>query len=277
MDQTALTPVVGIAADPASISAGETVALTATSPSAYPGATVRFSDSGVIVGVTLMTDRTALFGLRLGVGTHEIKAELVFVGPGGCGPRPSDPVAILVTATRSSAAVGGDLQYVEATVPIGVLSISSPYTPDHPDDVGLLALDPDGRRLSGRSAFGDGTFDGSIRIVDTRPGGSDWTASVQGLDLVSDRGARIAASSLGLVDLRVVPVEGNALTRQTVDVTDLPVESSGGGQGLSAVRAFARSTHGGAGVVGVAGALIVTAPPGTPPGAYHGTLILTIS
>jgi hypothetical protein len=172
----------------------------------------------------------------------------------------------------------GDHQAVQVSVPAGTLAISTPYGPDHPLDLGDLQLDASatGYRASAK-------FDG-IQVTDTRAGDLPWVVSVVGSPLGDATGDRISPQNLGLTDIALEPVPGNALPGPdgNVTVTDAPTASepvapgAPGSDGLSEMRPLIAAVHG-TGTIRASAQLTLLAPTSSPPGTYTGTITFTIA
>jgi hypothetical protein len=152
----------------------------------------------------------------------------------------------------------------------------------NPLNLGELTVTSDGTQLAASAQFGDGTAAGSILIMDTRSGDENWTASASATDLTSGSGS-INGENLGLIDLNVIPIPGNALNASNIELTDIPgpplavAPLDAGLWGLKGgPHPFANSTEGGDGSVGIGGTITVVAPTSTPPGTYLGTITFTV-
>lgn len=274
-----------ITANPAAGPLGSSITVTVTVSGEQPGS-IQVLDAGVAIGSAAVAAGSASVVLSsLAIGIHQLTARFNSATSPACSVPPSAAVVVVITGESRPGGGSGDgspsdpdLQWIQASIRPGVLSISTPYTPTHPADLGALSLTADGSQYQGSCPFGDGTPAGSITITDTRAGNENWTATVQAADLVSPGGARISGTNVGLVDLRTVPVRGNALDATNVGVADHPAPPvATGADGPSAPAAFAWSSAGGTGTIAIIGRLTLSAPAATPPGNYAGTVTFTVS
>jgi Bacterial Ig-like domain (group 3) len=183
-----------------------------------------------------------------------------------------------------------DPQTVEATVAAGTITITTPYSPGNPLNLGALQLNSNGTLLSANAQFGNTTNTASeIFVTDTRAGDPNWTATV-------DSGAFTSASTstpidgqyAGLTNVTVEGVGGNALNSGNVTVTNNPAATTGvvpgGHLGIGGSVAgtpgsghvFANTTAGGDGSVGFIGTFTLNAPTSTAAGLYVGTVTFTV-
>jgi hypothetical protein len=272
-------PAVALAASSSTGIAYGPVTMTATLPTASTRV-VEFRDGTRIIGSVAPTSGgAALTTTGLGTGSHSITAS--FVPAGQTSAVESAPVVVSLTAGQSA----GDQQAVEATVSPGDITITTPYTPQHPLDLGTLELDSSGTRLSASAPFGDPANPaGAIEVTDTRSGDANWSVTVQASDLAQQHGsATINGQNLGLTGLTALPLPGNALNATSVALTDAPVPAVpvgptlGGIAGLGGVpHLIASSVGGGDGTIGIFGTLTLEAPTSTPSGIYQGTLAFTV-
>jgi hypothetical protein len=134
----------------------------------------------------------------LGAGSHSFVAE--FVGAAPYGSSASDPVA----AAYASQGVS-DEQTVDVTIPVGAISITTPYTPEAPLHLGTAVLDAADSTYSASAAFEN------IVITDTRAGNLGFTASVVSGAFTNAASETFGGVYAGLTDLTATQVAGNAL------------------------------------------------------------------
>ncbi|WP_375474900.1 Ig-like domain-containing protein [uncultured Jatrophihabitans sp.] len=287
---------VALVANPTSGPAFAPVQLTATiTPSAAAG-TVTFFDAGQQIGSpqTVSGGSASITYSGFTQGDHpSITASFTPTNTAAYNPSVSPAVDY-----NAGAPVGAtpDPQPIQVTVPPGTIAITTPYTTAHPLNLGNMVLNANGTELSATAQFGqngyasrptgsqpDGT--GSIQVVDTRVGGANWTASASSSDLTDGHSHSINSQNVGLTSLNGVYLPGNALQQGSLAFTDNPAAepavapTATGTQGLGGgtAHAFATTTHGGAGSVGIYGTLTLHAPTSTSPGAYSGIITFTVA
>ncbi|HUC25621.1 MAG TPA: hypothetical protein VMA73_23185 [Streptosporangiaceae bacterium] len=188
-----------------------------------------------------------------------------------------------------------------ADLPAGMLSISTPYTATDPLNVGTLELnsaatfysasaplDPDASDVpTAGTSPPDPTFTG-ITIVDTQSSNLPWTLTAWASPL-SDGGTTaqslISGENVGITGLTAVPVPGNSLTAADVTFVDQPAAdppvgpTDTGSLGLGGQNAHVIVTDAGQaeGTIGINGTITINAPLSTEPGAFGGTIVLTLS
>jgi Bacterial Ig-like domain (group 3) len=173
-----------------------------------------------------------------------------------------------------------DVQNIQATIPVGTLVLTTPYTASSPLDLGNLALNTGLTGYIGSAAFNN------IVVVDTRAGDLPWTLAALASNL-SDGGANpgslICGQNVGLTALVSTPGAGFAGTVTTTDndPASPPVAPSGGactgtqGLGGSTPHTVATATAG-LGTDTLNGTLTLTAPTSTEPGLFKGTITFTV-
>jgi hypothetical protein len=220
------------------------------------------------------------------VGTHTITAQFV----------PTDPTAYLgstsagVNFVATAPSFAPDPQTVEATVGAGTMTITTPYGPQNPLNLGQMVLNSAGTELTVNAPFGflgtDPTLpnylDGAIKITDTRGGSLGWQASVISTNFVSSVGA-IDAQNVGLTGLHPFYPTGNALAGH-VTTTDLPnvdpavALGAPGTGGLKTAKVFASAPAGNSvGTVGITGTMTLVAPTSALAGTYVATVTFTVA
>jgi hypothetical protein len=265
-----------------------------TTPATHPAGSVSFLDGTTSIGTAPVNGTTGVAEIPtysgFAQGVHHITA--VF-SPTGTTLAGSTSANVDFTATApacpngEAATLCTDPQTVEATVAAGTITITTPYSPSNPLNLGTLVLNSAGTQLSASAAFGDTSnpqLGGSeIFVTDTRAGNVNWTASVQSGNFTSVQSPStpIDGQNAGLTGVVVVPVTGNALTDSNVTVTQNPAGTppiiSGGSQGLGGVKhTFAQTTAGGDGSVGFTGTFTLNAPTSTGAGLYTGTVTFTV-
>jgi hypothetical protein len=288
-----------LSVNPTTAAAFTPVALTATVTDTTTGTTtptgsVQFLDGAspigspvaLVAGVANLND-TAGFTFSAPGPTHSITAQYL----GSATIAGSTSAAVTFTATAPACPNGEasnlctDPQTVEATVAAGTITITTPYSPASPLNLGTFVLNSAGNSLSVSAPFGfttSGTA-GEIFVTDTRAGDPNWTASVQSGDFTSPASPStpIDGQNAGLIGLTVEPVSGNALTAANVTVTNTPSGTapivSGGTQGIGGAKhTFAQTTAGGDGSIGFIGTFTLNAPTSTGAGLYTGTVTFTV-
>jgi hypothetical protein len=251
--------------------------------------TVKFFDNGSsLLGSAALGAGgvAALSYSAFGTGTHSITAQFV----------PADPT---VYATSTSAAVPftadpptatPDAQSVKVAIPAGTLTITSPYSPQNPFDLGTAVLDPADSKFTATAPFGDpatpGVTNGGVTVTDTRAGDLPWTASATASDFADGSSNSINGENLAFTGVQAIQVPGNALVASSVTTTDLTSAATsglpysttdGGSDGLKGgPHAFATVAHG-FGEVNLDGQLTLSAPTSTPSGEYTATLTFTVA
>jgi hypothetical protein len=176
-------------------------------------------------------------------------------------------------------------------IPPGTLTITTPFGPSHPFQLGTASLNVGDSEFTASGVFGTPGTDGpnaGITITDTRAGDLPWTASAEVTNF-SDGATPpdyINGQNLSFTGVTPSYISGNAL--QSPDVTTTDVTSSPpGGTPYSATATgtdglagephpFASATAGD-GQVYINGLLTLVAPTSTPAGTYTATLTFTIS
>jgi Bacterial Ig-like domain (group 3)/WxL domain surface cell wall-binding len=286
--------------NPTTAAADTAVDLTATvtssgTPVASGAGTVNFYDNGTSTADT--ASGTLLQSVAVGaggvaalsyssfaVGAHNIVAEFL----------PADPTtynsslspSVLFTATAPLYAP--DPQTVEVGIPSGTLTITTPYGPSNPFQLGQAVLDPSDSKFTASAQFGTPATDGTpgaggVTITDTRAGQQGWSASAEVGNFTDSSSDVINSQNLTFTDVEPQYISGNALQS---GVTTFPVGNSAiysptatGTDGLGGEQHLFASAPVGAsdGSVYINGLLTLTAPTSTPAGTYTATLTFTIS
>ncbi len=157
---------------------------------------------------------------------------------------------------------------VVVTIPPGAVTLTTPYTPSHPLELGDAHVDP------ATSTYAASVPVEDIVVTDTRAGETGFAVTVTAAPFVRGSGGSFAASYAGLVGLTAEQVPGNALQAADVRLTDVRP----GTPGLAVPSVFARYPAGApGGTVHLGGDLIVTGlPTSVAPGRYTTTLTLTV-
>jgi len=276
--------------NPTSGNAGQVVTLTGTvgdttHAATIPVGSVSFFDNGAAVafagpvavnasGVASTTTTS------LGAGNHSIVAVFTPTNPANFTGSSSQPVTAQYTAVATcvprtdgfpGASSCQDLQTIVVTVNAGTLTISSPFIPGNPFNLGTMALSADGTHLTASGGFGSLATNGSgITITDTRSGGLPWTANVQSGNFTDLPAAdTISANGLSFTGLADAFPAGNALIGH-VTLSSVPNVGAGG------VFAASQTGQSGDGTVWIVGTMTLTAPSSTPAGSYTATVTFTV-
>ncbi len=252
------------------------------------GSTTALAGSGVTPDATGTATDTIAAGLA--AGSHSIVAVFTPTNPADFeASQSSAQQFVLQPPTTGACAQTGSnctsTANIEATVPVGTLVLSTPYTATSPLNLGNLTLN------SGLTEYtGTAPFDG-ITIVDTRAGDLPWTLTALASNLTdggTNPGSTICAQNVGLTGVTSTPGSGFA---GTVTATDEPAASpavapsgtpaacptsAGGlvGTGGTAVTVAAASAGLGTDVLN--GTLTLDAPTSTEPGLFTGTITFTV-
>ncbi len=267
-DGSATMTVLSLSAGP--LSAGEPIPLTAAVTPATAG-TVEFRDGTAVLGsAPVDTSGVAEWSWTATAGDHVLSALFTPEDSGTWSGSRSTPTPVEVLSTRSRSA---DDQTLAADVPEGALTLSTPYSPEQPLDLGRLVLTPDALTYTGSAPFAE------VLVTDTRAGALPWTVTVISTHLSDGAGHTINAQNLGLVDLVADVRSGAGLAA----VTDRPgasppvAASDGGSLGLGFVPKPVLYLTEGPGTVAFSGRLTLAAPVSTSPGHYTATVTFTIA
>jgi len=205
------------------------------------------------------------------------------------------------TETAPACTTCNDVQTIEGTVPAGTISISTPYTPANPLNLGTLQLtptgtyfhasaplDPNAADVPTAGQYPDTTFNG-ITVVDTQSGNLPWTVSALASNLTDsptpDAGGTISGENVGLSGLTPVYIPGNAIAAGDVNTFDQdaptppvgPTDTGSAGLGGSLAHVIATDTLQPDGTVGINGTVTLNAPTSTEAGVFVGTITFTIA
>ena len=279
---------IALSANPAKASAPSPVTLTATVQAAVghdvPAGHVELVDtttSRLLATPLLVNGSATVTIVDLAAGDHLISATYQPADPAAFAPSSTPTVDVSLSA-RSSAS-----NNQHSTADGGGLTITTPYSPGHPLDLGPLVLDASGTALSSSTTFGcAGNQKNAIYVTDARAGNPNWSAYISATDFTNRAAQRINGENLGLTGLTLRPLDaaivGNTIHAPELQTVELaPAIALGpldtGSQGLkNGPHMFALTPHGGAGSVGICGTLTLTAPTSTPPGIYSSTLTVTV-
>ncbi|MBU4213056.1 MAG: hypothetical protein KJ792_00195 [Actinobacteria bacterium] len=251
---------VALAVHPTGGPAHQGVTLAATVRSALAGSVVLLDGERSLGSSPVAGHRAALTTNALGAGEHVLVA--VFV---------SDDRTVTCASAAVVVRYGGaapDEQTVVLSVPTGAVTVTTPYTPEHPLDLGEAVLDPATSTFSASADFDD------IVVTDTRAGNLGFTVSVRSDGLTSPGGGTLGAEHLGLTRVRAVQVPGNALVATHVEVHDLVA----GAPGLGEPGTLAHYPDGiGLGTARLRAVVeLADVPSSVAPGRYRGTLVFTV-
>jgi hypothetical protein len=226
----------------------------------------------------------------LGAGSHSIVAVFTPTNPANFETSQSTAQQFILQApqTGACAQTGSqctDTQNIEATVPVGTLVLSTPYTAAAPLNLGNLALNAGLTEYSATAPFNN------ISIVDTRAGDLPWTLTALASNLTdggTHAGSTICAQNVGLTGVASTPGAGFAgVVTPTSNPAASPVVAPAGspaacpttagglfGAGGTAVTVAAASA--GLGTDVLSGTLTLDAPTSTEPGLFTGTITFTV-
>jgi hypothetical protein len=279
---------------------GSTVTITAdvsdpTNPSPSPSGTVQLTDNGSNLGspVALVGGvATDPVTSGLSVGANDLVA-VYTPTTGSTSWKPSASIGVVFTGQDANGSTGPDAQTLQVGIPAGALTITTPYGPSNPFNLGNAVLDPAGASFSASAPFGNPgttsspTANGGVSITDTEAGDAAWTASAQVTNFSNGGSGVINGQNLAFLGVAPAYIAGNALQTGSVVTSnvasvavsnDTPYSPTGGPgtDGLyGAPHAFATAAAGD-GSVYVDGTLSLVAPTSTPAGTYTATLTFTI-
>jgi hypothetical protein len=173
---------------------------------------------------------------------------------------------------------------IQATVPVGTLVISTPYTAASPLSLGTLALNSTLTEYTGTAPFAN------LVVVDTRSGDLPYTITALASNLTdggTNLGSTICGQNVGLTGLSNTPGTGFA---GTVTLTDNAAASppvaptspgacpttAGGLVGAGATPVTVAAASAGLGTDTINGTLTLNAPVSTEPGVFTGTITFTV-
>jgi hypothetical protein len=231
-------------------------------------------------------------------GSHSVVA--TFTPASGASVAGSSSSPVTFTEAAPSCTTCNDVQTIEGTVPAGTISVSTPYTPSNPLNLGTLQLTPSGTYFTASASldpnagdvptagqYPDSTFDG-ITVVDTQSGDLPWTVSAAASSLSDGTGHAngvISGENVGLTGLTPVFVPGNAIVAGDVTLTNQaaatppvsPTDAGSAGLGGGIAHIIANDTLQPDGTVGINGTVTLNAPTSTEAGVFVGTITFTIT
>jgi hypothetical protein len=228
---------------------------------------VKFFDGALQIGQGQMTASGVSIQVNtLAPGAHSLTAQFIPADVAVYNGSTSAAIEANYDAPACTACV--DPQTVKVSVPAGGLSITTPYTPNAPFDLGTMALNNSGTELRASANFpaaGD-----KLTITDTRAGDLPWTAQVTTQDFTGAGAATIDGAGLAFTSVTPAYISGNALNAATKPVVTTSVPSVKGGP-----HTFASAVKG-VGSVYIDGALTLVAPTSTTAGDYTATVTFTV-
>lgn len=252
---------------------------TVSAASGTPTGTVQFFEDGTAIGAskTLSGGAATLSYNPSSAGNHTITAAYTPADPSAFQPS-SDTTGVVVAVT--AAQWPSDPQNVKVTVPAGSLTISTPYTPSNPFDLGTLKLRDDGTYYDSvvdatHGHFGSAADPASgVTITDTRSNSQGWTASAGTTDFTNGAGGanhEFSGDLLTFTNVAPQYVAGNAL-----NATSEPVHPHDITSNFTTSQDFADTTFG-PGSVYVTGDLQLTkVPTSIVSGEYDATITFSI-
>jgi len=192
----------------------------------------------------------------------------------------STSLPVLFTATAPQYAPAP--QDVTASIPAGTLTITTPYSPVSPFDLGTAVLNGAGSAFTASAPFGNTAHPSQgVTVTDTRAGDQPWAASATVTDFTNGPTAAINGQDLTFTQVTPSYVSGNALQSGSVTTTDVTNSSvygpsAPGSDGLKGGPHQFASAAQGDGSVYIDGLLTLSAPTSTPVGTYTATLTFTV-
>jgi hypothetical protein len=297
----AAATVTALSINPSTAAADTSVALTAAVTSggsalASGAGQVSFYDNGTstvdtATGTLLGTVALGAGGIAtlnyssFATGTHNIVAS--FAPTDSATYQASLSLSLPFVATAPQYAP--DAQTVDVSIPAGTLTITTPYSPTNPFNLGTAVLNPADSNFTASAQFGtagtDGTNAGGVTVTDTRAGQQGWTASAVASNFTDGAVPTpdvINAQNLTFTNVAAVYISGNALQSgvTTTNITNTAIypPTATGTDGLGGVHQFASAPVGASdGSVYINGLLTLVAPTSTPAGSYTATITFTIT
>jgi hypothetical protein len=251
------------------------VDLTATVTPAGVTGSVVFKDGASTIAGPVTVDNTGLATASHTFntpGSHTVTA--VFTPDAGSSNYSGSNGSVTFTLAPPSG-VSVDTQTVTATIPTGTITVTTPYTPANPLDLGTLALTPALDGYKGSAQFND------IHVIDTRDGALPWALTAIAGNLGDGSGHFINGENLGLTNL--TPEAANNPGIGVITTHDNPVPavplapSDTGSAGLGGVPHTVFSANQGPSDVLYSGTLTLFAPTTSVSGLYTGTITFTAS
>jgi hypothetical protein len=271
---------------------GTDVSLSSTVAPAAAAGTVSWFDNGSTTAlnatpVTPNASGVATLDIPAGLaaGAHSIVAKFTPTNVANFEASQSAPQAFtlqppVVGACAQAGSHCTSTDTISATVPVGTLVLSTPYTTT-PLNLGTMALN------SGLTEYSTSATYGNISVVDTRSGDLPWTLTGLASNL-SDGGTKagslICGQNVGLTGFTATGSGGFAGTATATNnpVPAAPVAPSGGacagtsGLGGTTPHTVAAATAGLGTVTLSGGTITLIAPTATEPGAFTGTITYTV-
>ena len=297
----AANTVTALAINPTTAAADTSVALTASVASggsalASGAGQVSFYDNGTSTADTATGTLLGTVALGSGgvatldysafaVGTHDIVASFAPTSLATYNASLSLSLPFVATTPLYTP----DPQTVNVSIPSGTLTITTPYGPSNPFNLGTAVLDPADSKFTASAQFGtpgtDGTNAGGVTITDTRAGQQGWTASAVSSNFTDGAVPTpdvINAQDLTFTNVQAQYITGNALQTgvltSNIGNSAIYGPTATGTDGLGGTHPFATAPVGGSdGSVFINGLLTLVAPTSTPSGQYTATITFTIS
>jgi hypothetical protein len=258
------------------------VDLTATVTPLGVTGNVVFKDGATTIGNDAITagDNVANLSFTFTTpGSHTVTA---FFTPDAGSSNYSASQGSITFSLDPPSGVSTDDQTVTATIPPGTITVTTPYTPANPLDLGTVNLNT---ALTGY--LGSAPFQ-HINVLDTRSGAQPWTLTAIAGDLGDGAGHFINGQNLGLTNLlpetaNVLPNRNNNPGLGTITATDNPVPATPvqagvvGTAGLGGAQHVVLSSTQGPADAWYSGTLTLFAPTTTTTGVYTGTITFTAS
>lgn len=229
--------------------------------------TATFKDGAATIGSAPVTNGSVatLTTSSLGAGSHSLVCDFV-----GSAPYQNSS-SNTVTATYDAVGATPDEQTVTVSIPQGVLTITTPYTPQAPLSLGTAVLDAADSTYSASATFGTAS-EGYITITDTRAGNLGWSASLVA-GAFSNGVSTFPGSHAGLTGLTAVQVPGNALQASSVVLANTAPAAPGLGSLTQFASYAAGLPTGTANITGTFG--VDQVPTSITPGLYTSTVTFT--
>jgi hypothetical protein len=212
-------------------------------------------------------------------GSHTVTA---FFTPDAASSNYSASSGAVTFTLAAPSGVSTDSQSVTATIPTGTITVTTPYTPASPLDLGTLALTPALDGYKGSATFKD------IHVMDTRDGALPWSLTALAGNM-TDGTHFINGENLGLTgvapettDINNAPVSNNPgvgiITATSNPVPAVPLAPGDtGSAGLGGIQHTVLSANHGPSNAWYSGTLTLFAPTTTVSGLYTGTITFTAS
>jgi hypothetical protein len=301
---TALTVVPGSGTEYSLVTLTATVTdeTTSATTQAPTGGTVSFYDNGAtnsnaITGGSELLETVNLANAEAGVtypisptGTHYVVA--AFSSANLSDWANSTSAAVEYTAT-AAATPTPSAQNLDVDIPAGTLTITTPYSPTNPFNLGTASLNAGAGTFTASADFGSiSTPQDGVTITDTGIGENTWTASAEVTNFTNGGdGANsddINAQNLTFTGVEPAYTQGNEYgtgpgdiavnTSNVLNGGTVFAKNATGTEGLAGEpHQFAASSAPGTGTVYVYGVLNLVAPSSVTPGEYTATLTFTIA